>query len=98
VARRDTLFDETTPALAGGDVTHESWFLHGMCNAAAAYASSAGTDMAAYDDLPGYHLLAAKSHYHQQRVIPRLRHVSLLAKWRIYINRKEAQQRNPSTV
>jgi hypothetical protein len=32
-----------------------------MCNAATAYASSAGTDIAAYDDLPGYHLLVAKN-------------------------------------
>jgi hypothetical protein len=30
-----------------------------MCNAAIAYTSSAGTDVAAYDDLPGYHLMAA---------------------------------------
>jgi hypothetical protein len=29
-----------------------------MCNAAAAYASSASTDVAAYEDLPGHHLLA----------------------------------------
>jgi hypothetical protein len=32
-----------------------------MCNATTAYASSAGTDIAAYDDLPGYHLLAARN-------------------------------------
>jgi hypothetical protein len=32
-----------------------------MCNAATAYASSAGTDIVAYDDLPGYHLLAARN-------------------------------------
>jgi hypothetical protein len=29
-----------------------------MCNAAAAYASYASTDVAAYEDLPGHHLLA----------------------------------------
>jgi hypothetical protein len=29
-------------------------------NAATAYTSSAGTDIATYDDLPGYHLLAAR--------------------------------------
>jgi hypothetical protein len=34
---------------------------HGMCNTGTAYASSAGTDIAAYNDLPGYHLLAAKN-------------------------------------
>jgi hypothetical protein len=32
---------------------------HGICNAAAAYTSSAGIDIAACDNLPGYHLLAA---------------------------------------
>jgi hypothetical protein len=32
-----------------------------MCNAATAYASSAGTDIAVYDDLPAYHLLAARN-------------------------------------
>jgi hypothetical protein len=32
-----------------------------MCNAATTYASFAGTDIAAYDDLPGYHLLAARN-------------------------------------
>jgi hypothetical protein len=35
-------------------------FPHGICNAATAYFSSAGTDIATYDDLPGYHLLATK--------------------------------------
>jgi hypothetical protein len=39
----------------------ELQFPRGMCNAATAYASSTGTDMAAYDDLPGYHLLAARN-------------------------------------
>jgi hypothetical protein len=61
VERRDALFDVTTLALAGGDEAHEPQFPHGMCNAAVAYASSAGTDVAAYDDLPGYHLLAARN-------------------------------------
>jgi hypothetical protein len=32
-----------------------------MYNAAAAYASSASTNVVAYDDLPGYHLLAARN-------------------------------------
>jgi hypothetical protein len=61
VARRDALFDETTPALAGGDVNHESRFPHEMCNAATTCASTASTDVAAYDDLPGYHLLVARN-------------------------------------
>jgi hypothetical protein len=55
------LFDVTTPVFAEGDVAHQPRFPHGMCNAAAAYASSAGTDVAAYDDLPGYHLLTARN-------------------------------------
>jgi hypothetical protein len=42
-------------------VAPEPRFPHGMCNAATAYASSAGTDMAAYEDLPGYHLLAVRN-------------------------------------
>jgi hypothetical protein len=33
-------------------------FPHGMRNVAAAYASSASTDVAAYEDLPRHHLLA----------------------------------------
>jgi hypothetical protein len=32
-----------------------------MLNAAAAYASSASTDVAAYEDLPGHHLLAVRN-------------------------------------
>jgi hypothetical protein len=39
----------------------ELQFPHGMCNATTAYASSAGIDIVAYDDLPGYHLLAARN-------------------------------------
>jgi hypothetical protein len=50
-ARHDTPLDATT--LAEG-------FPQGIYNAATAYTSSAGTDIAAYDDLPSYHLLAAR--------------------------------------
>jgi hypothetical protein len=32
-----------------------------MCNTATAYTSSDGTNIAAYDDLPGNHLLAARN-------------------------------------
>jgi hypothetical protein len=39
----------------------ESRFPHGMRNAATAYASSASTDVAAYEDLPGHHLLAVRN-------------------------------------
>jgi hypothetical protein len=41
-------------------MTPAEGFPHGICNAATTYTSSAGTDIAAYDDLPSYHLLAAK--------------------------------------
>jgi hypothetical protein len=51
VARRDAPLSATTPA---------EGFLHGIYNTATTYTSSAGTDIAAYDDLPGYHLLAAR--------------------------------------
>jgi hypothetical protein len=44
--------DSTTPA---------EGFPHGICNAATAYTSSAGIDITVYDDLPGYHLLAARN-------------------------------------
>jgi hypothetical protein len=36
-------------------------FLHGMRNAAATYASSVSTDMAAYEDLLGHHLLSIRN-------------------------------------
>jgi hypothetical protein len=49
--RRDAPLDAAAPA---------EGFSHGICNAATVYTSSAGTDIAAYDDLPGYHLLAAR--------------------------------------
>jgi hypothetical protein len=34
---------------------------HGICNAATAYTSFAATDIAAYDNLPGYHHLVARN-------------------------------------
>jgi hypothetical protein len=42
-------------------VAPEPQFSDGMCNTATAYASSAGTDIVAYDNLPGYHLLAVRN-------------------------------------
>jgi hypothetical protein len=39
----------------------EPRFPHRMRNAATAYASSASTDVAAYEDLPGHHLLAVRN-------------------------------------
>jgi hypothetical protein len=51
----------TTVALAGERVVPEPWFPHGMRNAATAYTSSASTDVVAYEDLPGQHLLAVRN-------------------------------------
>jgi hypothetical protein len=42
-------------------VAPEPRFPHGMCNTATAHASSASTDVAAYEDLPGHHLLAVRN-------------------------------------
>jgi hypothetical protein len=50
-----------TSAPAEERMAPESQFPHGMCNAATAYTSSAGTDVAAYDDLPSYKLLVARN-------------------------------------
>jgi hypothetical protein len=49
------------PAPAEERVPPGPQFPHGMCNAATAYASSASIDIAAYNDFPGYHLLAARN-------------------------------------
>jgi hypothetical protein len=54
-ARRGTTRRTPRPNNAGGRVPH------GICNAATAYTSSASTDIAAYDDLPGYHILAVRN-------------------------------------
>jgi hypothetical protein len=59
-ARSDAPTSETT-APTGERVATEPQFHYGMRNAAATYASSANTDMAAYEDLPGHHLLAVRS-------------------------------------
>jgi hypothetical protein len=45
----------------GERVAPESQFPYEMRNAAASYASSASTDVAAYEDLPGHHLLAVRN-------------------------------------
>jgi hypothetical protein len=57
----DTPINATTAALTGEHAVPEPRFPHGMCNAATAYASSANTDVVAYEDLPGHHLLAARN-------------------------------------
>jgi hypothetical protein len=53
--------DATTVAPMGERAVPEPQFPHGMRNAAMAYTSSASTDVAAYEDLPGHHLLAARN-------------------------------------
>jgi hypothetical protein len=57
-AQRDATFSEAPAAPTGERVTPEPRFPHGMRNAATAYASSASTDVAAYEDLPVHHLPA----------------------------------------
>jgi hypothetical protein len=47
-----------TATPAGEHEAPEPRFPHGMRNATTAYASSASTDVVAYKDLPGHHLLA----------------------------------------
>jgi hypothetical protein len=57
----DTPVSETATAPAGERAVPEPRFPHGMCNAATVYASSASTDVAAYEDLPGHHLLGVSN-------------------------------------
>jgi hypothetical protein len=61
VSQHDAPANETTTAPAGECAVPESQFPHGMRNAATVYASSASTDVAAYEDLPDHHLLAARN-------------------------------------
>jgi hypothetical protein len=51
----------TTAAPTGEHVAPELRFPHGMRNAVTAYASSSSTDVEAYEDLPGHHLLAVRN-------------------------------------
>jgi hypothetical protein len=60
-SQRDAPAGETATAPAGESTVPEPRFPHGMRNAAMAYASSASTDVAAYKDLPGHHLRAARN-------------------------------------
>jgi hypothetical protein len=67
----------TSPA--GEHAATGSQFPNGMRNAATMYASSFSTDVAAYEDLPGHHLLAVRNliarpancHLRPHTVIPR---------------------------
>jgi hypothetical protein len=60
-AQCDAPTSGTTATPAGEHEATEPRFPHGMRNAAAAYASSTSTDEAAYEDLPGHHLLAVRN-------------------------------------
>jgi hypothetical protein len=60
-SQRDTLVSETAMTPAGERVVPEPRFPRGMRNAATAYASSATTDVAAYEDLFGHHLQAVRN-------------------------------------
>jgi hypothetical protein len=60
-SQRDTPTSATTATPAGERVVPEPRFPHGMCNAMTAYTSSASTDVATYEDLPGHHLLAVRN-------------------------------------
>jgi hypothetical protein len=60
-SQHDAPASETTAAPVGEHVTPASRFPHGMRNTATAYASSASTDVAAYEDLPGHHLLVVRN-------------------------------------
>jgi hypothetical protein len=53
--------DATTVAPTGERAVPEPQFPHDMRNAAMAYASSASTHVAAYEVLPGHHLLAVRN-------------------------------------
>jgi hypothetical protein len=57
-AQHDAPTSGTTVTPAGEGEASGPRFPHGVCNVAAAYASSASTDVTAYEDLPGHHLLA----------------------------------------
>jgi hypothetical protein len=60
-SQRDAPASETATAPKEEHAVPESQFPHGMRNTATTYASSASTDVAAYEDLPGHHLLAVRN-------------------------------------
>jgi hypothetical protein len=62
--RAVTQGDAPTKGVAptGEHTASEPQFRHGLRNTAATYASPVSIDEAAYEDLPGHHLLAVKNH------------------------------------
>jgi hypothetical protein len=59
--QHDALISGATARPTGVHVARKAQFRHGMRNAATAYALSASTDVVAYEDLPGHHLLAVRN-------------------------------------
>jgi hypothetical protein len=60
-SQRDAPTSETAATPTEERVVPEPRFPHGMRNAATAYALSASTDVAPYEDLPSHHLLAVRN-------------------------------------
>jgi hypothetical protein len=60
-SQRDVPVSETATAPAGERAPPEPRFPHGMCNTTTTYAWFASTDVEAYEDLPGHHLLAVRN-------------------------------------
>jgi hypothetical protein len=91
-SQRDTPTSETAAEPREERVAPKPWFPHGMRNTATAYTSSASTDVAAYEDLPGHQLLAVRNliattndesyHGSSSELPPATSHV--YAKWDIF--------------
>jgi hypothetical protein len=60
-SQRGTPVNETATAPTGERAVSESRFPTACCNAAMVYTLSTNTDVAAYEDLPGHHLLVARN-------------------------------------
>jgi hypothetical protein len=60
-AQHDVPISGATAAPTEERVAPEPRLPHGMHNVATAYASSASTDVAAYEDLPGHNLLVVRN-------------------------------------
>jgi hypothetical protein len=60
-SQRGAPISETAAATTEERVAPEPRFPHGMHNTVTAYTSCASTDVVAYEDLPGHHLLAVRN-------------------------------------
>ena len=68
VLKNNAMMGNTTPSppaptatLIGGDASRPQIYPHRMRASAMTYASSVSTDMSAYEDLPGHHLLSIRN-------------------------------------